>query len=114
MGINIRKQPKQEQEFYLNKKDEIKYNFRCEKCANVCKQSHKVKIISCPKEIKTKTKDQYLKEIEAQNKIIKDVADEIDIHTRTLKSLLTNNNRDIDFDTHKKLMKYLFNIDIKK
>lgn len=114
MGIDIRKQSKQEQEFYLNKKDEIQYNSKCEKCARICKQSFRTKIISCPIEIKAKTQKEYLKEIEARSKTIKNIADEINIHTRTLKSLLTNNNRDIDFDTHKKLMKHLFNVDITK
>lgn len=112
MTIDIRKLPKQEQEFYLNDRDEVKYNSRCEKCANDCKQSFRAKVIYCPKEIKAKTKKEYIVKIEEMDKTIKDIANEIDMHTRTLTSLLTNKDKDIDFKTHKKLMKSLFGIDI--
>ena len=112
MTIDIRKLPKREQEYYLNGKNEIQYNSKCERCARDCKISFKSIIVYCPKEIKVKTKKEYLKKINSQNKTIQEVANAINIHTRTLKSLLTNNNRDIDFDTHKKLMRYLFNKDI--
>jgi hypothetical protein len=34
--------------FFMNKKGEIEYHKRCNKCQNQCKQSHKTKIVSCP------------------------------------------------------------------
>lgn len=109
---SIRDLPKSEQEFYLNQKGEIQYNEKCYSCARECKQSHRANIISCNK-IPAKDKRLYRNRIKQQGKTIKQVANEIGIHARTLKSLLTNNNRDIDYDTHKKLMKNLYDQDIK-
>ena len=56
MTTDIRKLPKQEQEYYLNGKNEIQYNSKCERCARDCKISFKSIIVYCPKEIKVKTK----------------------------------------------------------
>lgn len=109
---SIRDLPKNEQEFYLDKKGKVKYNKVCDECARECKQSWRSKVLHCDR-ILAKSKRLYQNRIKEQNKTIKQVADEIDMHTGTLKSLLTNEDRDIDYDTHKKLMKNLYNQDIK-
>lgn len=110
--ISIKDLPKLEQDFYLNKDDEVEYAKQCEACANDCKQSYKV-ILHCKKRILVKTKVEYLDEINNQNKTVKEVANAIKINTRTLNSLLTNKSKDIDFETHCKLMKYLYKENIK-
>lgn len=109
---SVKDLPKNEQEFYLDKKDKVKYNKLCNECARECKQSWRSEIMACDR-IPAKSKRLYQNRIKEQNKTIKQVADEIDMHTGTLKSLLTNEDRDIDYETHKKLMKNLYNQDIK-
>lgn len=109
---SIKDLPKNEQDFYLDKKDKVKYNKLCNECARECKQSWRAEILSCNR-IPAKSKRLYLNRIKDQKKTIKQVANEIGIHARTLKSLLTNDNKDIDYDTHKKLMKNLYDQDIK-
>jgi len=109
--VGVRNLPKKEREFYEDKKENIKYNGNCYECARSCKQSWRSQILHCNK-IGVKNKKGYLKEIENQNKTIQEVAKAINIHSRTLESLLTNKDRDIDYETHKKLMKYLYNVKI--
>lgn len=58
------------------------------------------------------TPNEYLEEIKNQNKTIQEVAKAIGINSRTLNALLTNPDKDIDYKTHKKLMKYLYKQDI--
>lgn len=36
-------------DFFKNKKDEIQYCVKCQQCNKECKQSYKIKYISCPK-----------------------------------------------------------------
>lgn len=110
---SIRELPKRDKVFYLNQKDEVQYNKQCVSCARECKQSYRSTIVSC-KRIPAKSKRLYLNRIKQQGKTIKQVADEIGIHSRTLKSLLTNKNKDISYEIHEKLMKVLYDIDISK
>lgn len=108
---SIKELPKRDKVFYLNQKDEVQYNKQCVSCARECKQSYRVKIVSCNR-VPAKSKRLYLNRIKQQGKTIKQVSDEIGMNSRTLKSLLTNKNKDIDYETHKKLMKVLYNTDI--
>jgi len=111
--FSIRELPKYQQKFFFDKRENVKYNSRCENCARECKQSFKTNVY-CPKRIIAKTKRQYIREIKKQNKSIKEVANAIDIHAGTLNSMLTNRSRDITFEVHKKLMKFLFDKDMGK
>lgn len=107
----IRDLSKHERTFYEDRKGNIKYNKRCYKCARSCKQSWRTKIIQC-KMIEAHTPNEYLEEIKNQNKTIQEVAKAIGMNARTLNALLTNPDKDIDYKTHKKLMKYLYKQDI--
>lgn len=110
---SIRDLSKNESIFYTNQNGDIIYNKICELCANECKQSFQSRLIACHNNILVKSKEDYLHEIKKQNKTIKDVAHSIKINTKTLTSFLTNYNKDIDYEVHKKLMLELFgeNID---
>ncbi len=108
---NIRDLPKIDQNYYLNQEESVEYNKLCESCARDCKMSWKSLVINCGR-IPVKTKEEYLKEIKKQNYSIKDLAHKISINTKTLNSYLNNNDRDITYNVHQKLMKELFDEDI--
>lgn len=110
--ISVRELTINDQEFYLDGTGKIKYNPLCESCPYDCKQSFRSQLVACNKKIQAKTKTEYLDEIKKQKKTVKDVAKAIGIHTRTLNSIFNNDERDIDFETHSKLMLELYNVDI--
>lgn len=110
--ISVRDLPKNELDFYLDTTGNVKYNPVCESCPHECKQSFRAELLACGINVKVKTKTEYLDEIKKQKRNLKDVAHSTNIHLRTLRSLLNNDSRDIDFETHFKLMMELYNVDI--
>lgn len=109
---SIKELPKRQRVFFENEKGEIQYNEDCLSCANECKQAFRVKLIACSSNIKCKTPMQYLNYIKRNKLFIKDIAYKIKIHTKTLESMLIG-NQDMTPEVHKKLMKELYNKDIK-
>lgn len=104
---SIRGYPKVEREFFEDKKGNIKYADYCMNCSGQCKQSHKVLQVICPKKDLVHTPKEYIKEIQKQNKDVNLIGREIGINSRTVKSMLYE-NQDMSFEVYDNLDKLLF------
>ena len=110
--ISMRDYPKAEREFFEDDKGEIKYVDFCMNCSNPCKQSHKVTIFQCKKKDLVHTPKEYIKEILKQDKDISTIGRDIGINSRTVKSMLYE-NQDMSFVVYDKLDRLLY-LEIKR
>lgn len=104
---SIRNYPKIEREFFEDKKGNIKYISYCLNCSNSCKQSYKVLKITCQKKDLVHSPKEYIDEISKQGKNIDTIGREVGVNSRTVKSML-NENQDMSFEVYDKLDKLLF------
>lgn len=104
---SIRNYPKSERAFFEDKKGNIKYSDYCMNCSSDCKQSHKVLKVHCHKKDIVHSPKDYIKEINKQGKDVNTIGREISINSRTVKSMLYE-NQDMSFEVYDKLDRLLF------
>lgn len=109
---SIRDFPKSERIFFENYNEKIEYNKKCLACAKCseCGQSFRA-IVFCKNEIKCKAPKQYMGEIKKKGKTVQEIAKLIKVNSRTLNSMLIE-NQDMIYNVHQKLMKELFDENI--